>query len=73
MADSVEDTIVRQSKHNDLIILGPSTEWLLHDVLFGSLPDRIINRSHCSILIVKQPEQRAESWIELLYDKIRRV
>jgi amino acid transporter/nucleotide-binding universal stress UspA family protein len=73
VADSVEDTIVKQSKDHDLIILGPSTEWLLHDVLFGSLPDRIISRSHCSILILKQPEQRAESWIDLLYDKIRRV
>ncbi|MBW6519038.1 MAG: universal stress protein, partial [ANME-2 cluster archaeon] len=73
VSDSIEDTIVKQSKDHDLIILGPSTEWLLHDVLFGSLPDRIINRSNCSILIVKQPEHRAESWIELLYDKIRRV
>ncbi|MCL7413348.1 MAG: amino acid permease [ANME-2 cluster archaeon] len=73
VSDSIEDTIVKQSKDHDLIILGPSTEWLLHDVLFGSLPDRIIKNSDCSVLILKQPEQRAESWIELLYDKIRRV
>lgn len=71
VAGSVEDAILKRSKDYDLIIIGPSTEWILHDVLFGSLPDRIIKESRCSVLILKQPEQRAESWIEMIYDKIK--
>lgn len=72
VANSVEDAIVKRSKDYDLIIIGPSTEWILHDVLFGSLPDKIIKGANCSVLIVKQPEQRAESWIEMIYEKSRK-
>lgn len=72
VSSSVEDAILKKSKNYDLIIIGPSTEWVLRDVLFGSLPDKIIKDSNCSVLILKQPEQRAESWIEMMYDKIRK-
>lgn len=73
VASSVEDAIIKQSKDYDLVIMGPSTEWILHDVLFGSLTDNIARRSNCSVLILKQPEQRAESWIEMVIDRIRRL
>ncbi len=72
VASSIEDTILKKSKDYDLCIIGPSTEWILHDALFGSLPDKIVKESNCSVLILKQPEQRAESWIEMMYDKIRK-
>lgn len=73
VADSVEDAILKESTDYDLIIMGPSSEWIMHDVLFGSLPDNIARRSGCSVLILKQPEQRAESWVEMVIDKIRRI
>jgi amino acid transporter/nucleotide-binding universal stress UspA family protein len=69
---SDEDAIVKKASNYDLIIMGPSTEWIMHDVLFGSLPDKIIKKSQCSVLIIKQPEQHAESWIEMMIDRIRR-
>jgi nucleotide-binding universal stress UspA family protein len=72
VTDSIDDTILKKSRDYDLIIIGPSTEWILHDMLFGSLPDKIVKESGCSVLILKQPEQRAESWIEMMYDKIRK-
>lgn len=72
VASSIENAVLRKSKDYDLIIIGPSKEWILHDVLFGSVPDKIIKESSCSVLILKQPEQRAESWIEMMYDKIRK-
>lgn len=72
VAVSIEDVILQKSKNYDLCIIGPSTEWILHDMLFGSLPDKIIKESNCSVLIIKHPEQRAESWIGMLYDKIRK-
>jgi len=72
VVDSIENSILKKSKDYDLCIIGPSTEWILHDAVFGSLPDKIVKESNCSVLILKQPEQRAESWIEMIYDKIRK-
>ncbi len=72
VANSIPDAISRKSKDYDLIIIGPSTEWILHDVLFGSVPDSIINRSACSVLILKEPEQHAESMVEMVFDKIKK-
>ncbi|VVB94403.1 putative Kdp system regulatory protein KdpQ [uncultured archaeon] len=72
VAGSIEDAILKKSRDYDLCIIGPSTEWILHDVLFGSLPDKIFKESSCNVLILKQPEQRAESWIGMMYDKIRK-
>jgi amino acid transporter/nucleotide-binding universal stress UspA family protein len=72
VTDSIEDTILEKSRDYDLIIIGPSTEWILHDMLFGSLPDKIVRESNCSVLILKQPEQLAESWIDMVHDKIRK-
>jgi len=72
VANSIQDAISRRSKDYDLIIIGPSTEWILHDVLFGSLPDSIINNSASSVLILKEPEQHAESMVEMVFDKIKK-
>lgn len=72
VADSTENAILERSSDHDLIIMGPSTEWIMHDVLFGSLPDKIARQAGCSVLILKEPEQRAESWIEMIIDKLRR-
>jgi len=67
-----EDAILKKTRDYDLVILGTSSEWIMHDVLFGSLPDRIASKSKCSVLILKQPEQKADSWVKMIYDKIRR-
>ncbi|VVB87403.1 putative Kdp system regulatory protein KdpQ [uncultured archaeon] len=72
VANSIGDAVLKKSRDYDLCIISPSTEWILHDVLFGSLPDKIVKESRCSVLILKQPEQRAESWIEMMHDKIRK-
>jgi amino acid transporter/nucleotide-binding universal stress UspA family protein len=69
---SIEEAILNKATDYDLIIMGPSTEWIMHDVLFGSIPDKIIKKSKCSVLIIKQPEQHAESWILMMIDRIRR-
>lgn len=72
VAGSIGDAILKKSRDYDLCIISPSTEWILHDVLFGSLPDNIVKESRSSVLILKQPEQQAESWIEMIFDKIRK-
>ncbi|MFZ3384246.1 MAG: universal stress protein, partial [Candidatus Methanoperedens sp.] len=72
VAISIEEVILQKSNDYDLCIIGPSTEWILRDMLFGSLPDKIIKESNCSVLIIKHPEQHTESWIGMIVDKIRK-
>jgi len=72
VAVSIDEVILQKSKDYDLCIIGPSREWILHDVLFGSLPDKIIKESNCSVLIIKHPEQHTESWIGMIADKMRK-
>jgi amino acid transporter len=73
IAGSLEKAILKKTKDFDMVIIGPSREWLLKDFLFGSLPDKIIKKSDCSVLILKEPELRTESWAELAFDKLRRI
>lgn len=63
---SPERVLISRSKNYDLIIIGPSKEWILHDVLFGPVPNKIANESKCTVLMLKQPEQKVESWASLL-------
>ncbi|MDO9517916.1 MAG: amino acid permease [Methanosarcinaceae archaeon] len=72
VALSIENAVLEKSKNYDLMIMGPSTEWVMHDVLFGSLPDKITRESKCNVLILKQPEQHAESWLGMIYGRIRK-
>ena len=37
----------------DLIIIGASNEWALHQWLFGSLPDKVANNASASVLMVR--------------------
>jgi nucleotide-binding universal stress UspA family protein len=67
---SVVDKIIERSEDYDLIIIGPSTEWIMHDFLFGSVSDKIFRDARCSVLILKEPEPHAETWIDLIYDKL---
>jgi len=72
-APSIVEGLAEMSENYDLMIIGPSREWVLHDFLFGSLPDKIANESKCTVLMVKQPEQKAESWAGLIVEKVKQT
>jgi len=55
----------------DLIVIGASKEWLLKDLLFGSIPDRIANWAPCSVLLVKKFEPTSISWFRQVWKNIR--
>lgn len=54
----------------DLIVIGASKEWLLKDLLFGSIPDRIANKAPCSVLLVKRFEPKSISWFRRVLKKL---
>ncbi|MBI5355465.1 MAG: amino acid permease [Candidatus Aenigmarchaeota archaeon] len=65
-----ERVLITSSKKYDLLIIGPSTEWILKKFLFGSTQDTVANDSHCSVLFVKDPEIKVDSFANLLAKKI---
>jgi amino acid transporter len=69
-APVVEDVLIERSKDFDLLIMGPSEEWILKDFLLGSMPDKVANEANCSVLMVTEPEVRAESWLHLIWKRI---
>jgi amino acid transporter/nucleotide-binding universal stress UspA family protein len=49
----VSEAIVKASADYDLVVIGASNEWRLRQWLFGSLPDKVTNRSSASVLMVR--------------------
>lgn len=54
----------------DLIVMGAAKEWLVKNLLFGSIPDRIANRAPCSVLLVKGFEPRSISWLRQTWKEL---
>ena len=49
----VSEAIVKASADYDLVVIGASNEWRVRQWLFGSLPDKVTNRSSASVLMVR--------------------
>jgi nucleotide-binding universal stress UspA family protein len=49
----VSEAIVKAAADYDLVVIGASNEWRLRQWLFGSLPDKVTNRSPASVLMVR--------------------
>jgi nucleotide-binding universal stress UspA family protein len=49
----VGEAIVKAASDYDLVVIGASNEWRLRQWLFGSLPDKVTNRSSASVLMVR--------------------
>ncbi len=58
-ADSVADAIVAEAQEGyDLVIIGATRESSLDRVLFGNIPQAIIQRCHTPVLVTREPQQR---------------
>ncbi|MFQ6088071.1 MAG: amino acid permease [Candidatus Methanofastidiosia archaeon] len=67
------EKILEESKDCELIVIGPSRDWLLSHLLFGSVPDKIFNEARCTVLMVKEPEQKIESFLRMALKRIFEV
>jgi basic amino acid/polyamine antiporter, APA family len=47
----------------DLLVIGASEEWTVHNWLFGAIPDEVAARAPCSVLMVKKYEPSPVSWL----------
>lgn len=69
---SVVDGILTEAKQGyDLVVIGASEEWFLHNWLFGSIPDVVAERASCSVLLVRKHEPSAVSWARRVFRRAR--
>lgn len=68
--DDVADAIVEQSAHHDLAILGATREGLLQQFVFGTIPEEVGRRAHCTVIMAKR-SRGVTSKLRQTYDRIR--
>lgn len=68
----VSKALIEESKNYDLIILGPTKEYVFSRYLFGWMTDKIVNNVGCSALVFKEGEQRWKAWARGTIDAFKR-
>lgn len=57
IADADPDkAIVEAAEHHDVVVIGES-EPSVRDILFGTIPETIVQTAHCPVLIVRNPDK----------------
>jgi nucleotide-binding universal stress UspA family protein len=59
----MEGILSKAQRGYDLVVIGASEEWFLHNLFFGSIPDRVAERAPCSVLLVRKHELTPVSWL----------
>jgi nucleotide-binding universal stress UspA family protein len=52
--DDVAESIVNESQHHDLVVIGATTESAFQQLLFGSVPEKIARHCSKTVLMVKK-------------------
>lgn len=61
--EDVAEALIEESENYDLIVLGPSREYVFSRYMFGWLTDGIVNNADCSALVYKEGEHKWKAWI----------
>ena len=64
MADDVVESIVSESAHHDLVVIGATAQRLFEQVLFGTIPERVALRAPVTVMMVKGYKGPVRSWIQ---------
>ncbi len=63
----VAEALIEESEDYDLIVLGPSREYVFSRYMFGWLTDGIVNNADCSALVYKEGEHKWKAWIRGIF------
>ena len=58
----VLEALIEESKDYDLMMVGPTREYVLSRYLFGWMTDELVNNAECSALIFKEKENKWKAW-----------
>ncbi len=64
----ISEALIDESKDYDLIILGPTKEYVFSRYLFGWMTDKIVNNAECSALVFKEGERKWKAWLRGTFD-----
>lgn len=64
----ISDALVEESKNHDLIILGPTREYVFSRYLFGWMTDEIVKNANCSAMVFKEGEYKWKAWLRGSFD-----
>lgn len=64
-----EEALIEAAAEADMVIASTSAHHIIYDVLFGTLPDRLIEHLDCPVLLVHQDEPRRHTFIRHLLQK----
>lgn len=62
--NDVSEALIEESKKYDLIVLGPTKEYVFSRYMFGWLTDEIVNNAQCSSIVFKEAEVPWKAWIK---------
>ncbi len=57
------EALLEESEKHDLMILGPTREYIFSRYLFGWMTDEIVNNAKCSTIVFKEGEHKIKAWI----------
>lgn len=66
--NDVSEALIEKSAEYDLIVLGPTREYVFSRYLFGWMTDEIVNNAECSALVLKEGEYKWKAWIRGVFD-----
>lgn len=59
----VLDALIEESEEYDLMILGPTREYVFSRYLFGWMIDELVNNAKCSTLVFREKEHKLKAWL----------
>lgn len=60
----ISEALIEESEKYDLIVLGPTREYVFSRYMFGWLTDEIVNNASCSSIVFKEAEVKWREWIK---------
>lgn len=69
---NVSKALIEESEGYDLIVLGPTSEYVFSRYLFGWMTDEIVNNVECSALVFKEGEHKWKAWIRGVFDGFKK-
>ncbi|WP_458209190.1 universal stress protein [Haladaptatus sp. NG-SE-30] len=62
--------LVEVARSSDLVIIGTSAHHLVYDVLFGAVPDELVERLDCTVLLTHTQKPRRHTFLRALIDRL---
>jgi len=69
---SILEALIEESKDYDLMMVGPTREYVLSRYLFGWMTDELVNNADCSALVFKEKENKWKAWVKGVISGMRK-